>query len=261
MTLRLVNESSQNDVGEYLRESKTEKCSDPTSSRYLSRKENSARHTRESRSEEVLNFIDSQGEQNTLKEDCVNNQEELNTSEEDEVNTQPNLLSRALSLHDGHMNQQLMYSSNTMPSFVEGTMQNTLERSVMEQARSNDLKAFEIGLIMKKMHLKEAQIALNSDSNFLERFKLSMGISKASFKAEKFETELKDSRHADLLKTCIDCLVAGLLIMLAALAYGTYVFSHQRLIEATASCEYVPVRLSDMSLDKCYVILAIFVLL
>ncbi|PWA54962.1 CPR5 protein [Artemisia annua] len=39
--------------------------------------------------------------------------------------------------------------------------------------------------------------------------KLSMGISKASFKANKFKTELQDSRHAQLLKSC--------------LFYGTYI--------------------------------------
>lgn len=243
MTLRLVNESSQNDRGEYLRESKTEKyCSDPTSSR----EETSARYTceRYCRSDAVFNTINNQEELNISEERTVNNQEEPNTFKENEVNMQPSIMSHALSLHDGRINQILTYSSNTMPSFMDGSVQNTLERSVMEQSRSNDLKTFEIGLIMKKMQLKEAQIALNSDSNFLERFKLSMGISKASFKAEKFETELKDARHAELLKTCIDCLVAGLLIMLAALAYGTSVYSHQRLIEATASCEYVPVSLN-----------------
>ncbi|KAL8134069.1 hypothetical protein AgCh_009220 [Apium graveolens] len=241
MTLRLVNESSQNDRGESFRESKTGKyCSDPTSCRYLNREESSACHTCEKncRSEAVLNTIYNQEETNTSEENTVNNQEEPNPTEENEANMQPNVMSRALSLHDGRINQQL-YISNNVPSYMDGTMQNTLERSIMEQSRSNDLKTFEIGLIMKKMQLKEAQIALNSDSNFLERFKLSMGISKASFKAEKFETELKDARHAELLKTCIDCLVAGLLIMLAALAYGTYVYSHQRLIEATASCDSV----------------------
>ncbi|KAK1361677.1 Nuclear transcription factor Y subunit B-3-like [Heracleum sosnowskyi] len=243
MTLRLVNESSQNDRGEFLRESETGKyCSDPTSCRNLNREESSACHTCEKflRSEAVLNTINNQEERNTSEEKTVYIQEEPNTPEENDVNMQPNLMSRALSLHDGRINQQLTYISNNVPSYMDGMMQNTLERSIMEQSRSNDLKTFEIGLIMKKMQLKEAQLTLNSDSNFLERFKLSMGISKASFKAEKFETELKDARHAELLKTCIDCLVAGLLIMVVALAYGTYVYSHQRLIEATASCDSVP---------------------
>ncbi|KAL8193912.1 hypothetical protein R6Q57_026154 [Mikania cordata] len=110
------------------------------------------------------------------------------------------------------------------------------ERSVYEQTRSNDLKALEISLSMKRMRLKEAQIAVSSDSNVLERFKLSMGISKANFRAEKFKTELQDTRHAQLLKKCVDCLVAGLLIMVTCLAYGTYIHSHQRLIEANESC-------------------------
>ncbi|KAI3747421.1 hypothetical protein L6452_09878 [Arctium lappa] len=141
-------------------------------------------------------------------------------------------------LDDSRNGQQLAcVLPNQLHSGVNNqSMLSTLERSVSEQTRSNDLKAFEISLIMKKMKLKEAQIAVDCDSNYLERFKLSMGISKASFRAEKFKTELEDSRHAQLLKKCVDCLVAGLLIMLACLAYGTYVHSHQRLIDATESC-------------------------
>uniref|UniRef100_A0A9I9CSI7 Protein CPR-5-like n=1 Tax=Cucumis melo TaxID=3656 RepID=A0A9I9CSI7_CUCME len=65
----------------------------------------------------------------------------------------------------------------------------TFERSIAEQARSNDLKTVELGLQMKKLKLKERQIALNCDLNNLERSKLAMGISKASFKAEKFKNQ------------------------------------------------------------------------
>ncbi|GJR10713.1 hypothetical protein Tco_0793365 [Tanacetum coccineum] len=48
-------------------------------------------------------------------------------------------------------------------------MLTTFEKSVNEQAHSNDLKALEISLSMKKKRLKEAQIAVNCDSNYLER--------------------------------------------------------------------------------------------
>ncbi|XP_050206318.1 protein CPR-5 [Mercurialis annua] len=112
----------------------------------------------------------------------------------------------------------------------------TIEKSVMEQTRCNDLKKLEIGLTMRKIQLKEAQLALNFDSNHLERSKLAMGISKASFKIEKFKTQLEDTRYAELLKKCIDCLVAGLFIMSASIFYGVYVFSYQRITDATASC-------------------------
>ncbi|CAK9320632.1 unnamed protein product [Citrullus colocynthis] len=112
----------------------------------------------------------------------------------------------------------------------------TFERSVVEQARSNDLKTMELGLAMRKLKLKETQIALNCDLNNLERSKLAMGISKASFKAEKFKNQLEDTRHSELLKKCIDCLVAGLLIMSMALSYGAYVYSYHRISEATAIC-------------------------
>ncbi|KAJ9170302.1 hypothetical protein P3X46_018421 [Hevea brasiliensis] len=112
----------------------------------------------------------------------------------------------------------------------------TIEKFFMEKARSNDLKTVEIGLTMKKLKLKEAQLALSFDSNHLERSKLAMGRSKASFKAEKFKNQVEDTKHAELLKNCIDCLVAGLFIMSASLLYGAYVFSYQRITDATASC-------------------------
>ncbi|XP_076898848.1 protein CPR-5-like [Bidens hawaiensis] len=136
---------------------------------------------------------------------------------------------------NGRNNQQL---ASVPPSRLhsQSSALATFERSVSEQGRANDLKAIELGLDMQKLRLKEAKIAVDCDSNVLERFKLSMGISKANFRAEKFKTELQDTRHAQLLKKCVDCLVAGLLIMVACLAYGTYIHSHQRLVEANESC-------------------------
>ncbi|XP_076928502.1 protein CPR-5-like [Bidens hawaiensis] len=142
--------------------------------------------------------------------------------------------------HDSKNSQQLTrVPPNHLHSGVnlnQSSMLTTFEKSVNEQARSNDLKALEISLSMQKMRLKEAQIKVDCDSNVLERFKLSMGISKAKFKVEKFKTKLEDSRHGQLLKKCVDCLAAGLLIMLACLAYGTYIYSHQKIVEATESC-------------------------
>lgn len=126
----------------------------------------------------------------------------------------------------------------------------TFERSVVEQARSNDLKTMELGLAMRKLKLKETQIALNCDLNNLERSKLAMGISKASFKAEKFKNQLEDTRHSELLKKCIDCLVAGLLIMSMALSYGAYIYSYHRISEATAIC--TPSTQASVAPSSCY---------
>lgn len=126
----------------------------------------------------------------------------------------------------------------------------TFERSVVEQTRSNNLKTVELGLAMRKLKLKETQIALNCDLNNLERSKLAMGKSKASFKAEKFKNQLEDTRHLELLKKCIDCLVAGLLIMSMALSYGAYVYSYQRISEATAIC--TPSTQASVAPSSCY---------
>lgn len=133
-------------------------------------------------------------------------------------------------------NQMICVSASPIGSLTNQSMLSTIEKSVMEKTRSNDLKSLELGLTMKRLKLKETQLALNFESNNLERSKLSVGMSKASFKAEKFKTQLEDVRHAELLKKCIDCLVAGLLLMAGSLLYGTYVYSYRKITEATASC-------------------------
>ncbi|CAH9139421.1 unnamed protein product [Cuscuta epithymum] len=134
------------------------------------------------------------------------------------------------------LKQLACVSSNTYNSAITKTGHNTLEKAVLEQSRSNDLKTFEIGLMVKKLQFKEKQLEIISQANLLERLKLSLGFSRASFKAEKFKNQLYDARHVELLRTCIDCLVAGLFIMVGCLGYGTFVYSHKRITEATAAC-------------------------
>lgn len=155
-----------------------------------------------------------------------------------EMEEKVNLTSQQLVLHDKRIEQQLACASPNN----QFSMLSTIEKSVMEQTRSNDLKTFEISLIMKKMQLKERELELHSNANILERWKLSMGISKASFKAEKFKTQLQDSGQVELLKKCLDFLVGGIIIMLSSLAYGTYVYSHRRIVEATKACSPYTVR-------------------
>lgn len=160
----------------------------------------------------------------------------LNTLEERQESIQTDSANRELTVH-GQISQQLAcVSSSSLGSVMNRSTVSTFEKSVVEQARSNDLKALELSLSMKKMKLKETQLALNSDSYLLERMKFSMGISKASFKAEKFKNQLEDTKHAELLRKCIDCLVAGLLIMSGSLVYGAYIYSFKRITEATETC-------------------------
>ncbi|KAL8160738.1 hypothetical protein V2J09_002275 [Rumex salicifolius] len=152
---------------------------------------------------------------------------------EDIQENQPTV-AREISLH-ASMHRELSCVPSILDSRNNSTI-STFEKYVEEQSRANDLKAFEIGLTMRKLHLKETQLTLNSDSNFLERCKLSMGLSKASFQAEKFKTKMEDTRNAELIRNCIDCLVAGLFFMSALIIYGTYVYSYKRIMEATSSC-------------------------
>ncbi|OMO55962.1 putative Protein CPR-5 [Corchorus capsularis] len=161
-------------------------------------------------------------------------QNELNIHEAVQDSIQNDSMNRELVISQ-QVNQLACITPST-GSVVNQSVLSTIEKSVVEQVRSNDLKTVELGLTMRKLKLKETQLALNLESNHLERSKLAMGISRASFKAEKFKNQLEDTRHAELLKKCIDCLVAGLLIMSFFLTYGAYVYSYKRISDATSSC-------------------------
>ncbi|XP_047314547.1 protein CPR-5 isoform X2 [Impatiens glandulifera] len=171
-----------------------------------------------------------------VQQDCSH---ELSDNQDETIqNVQRDPTNREMVLHNGRMSEQLnIFSTNrnyTQSSDLSAT--STLEKSVIEQTRLNDLKTLEISLTLRKLELKEKQLSLNSDMNFLERCKLSMGISKASFKAEKFKNELGEKMYSEMLKKSIDLFVAGMIIMLASIAYGAYVYSSERLFESTGSC-------------------------
>ncbi|KAG5245291.1 protein CPR [Salix suchowensis] len=138
--------------------------------------------------------------------DLLNNSTEGHTHklEQVEENISVGCSGQELVLH-GQTNQ-LACAPSSYPLI---NMYNNMEKSVVEQARSNDLKALEIGVAMKRLKLDEDLLNLTSESNYLERSKLVMGMSRASFKVDKFKTQLEDTRHAELHRKCIDCLVAG----------------------------------------------------
>nr|XP_016435624.1 PREDICTED: protein CPR-5-like [Nicotiana tabacum] len=227
MTLRLINESSMNN-GE-----QKNCCAAKTSVSERSVPLISNRLENLTCDPDFSEFQSESCQQSAISDNELSNQEERSDG------TCLESIGRQLTLYDRQGRQQLASVSSSMISSsteINRSVSSTLERSVMEQARSNDLKTFEIGLTMRKLQLKERQLALSSDANLLERVKLSFGFSKTSFKAEKFKNQVEDSKHTEMLKTCLDCLVAGLFIMLVCLGYGTYVFSHKRITEATASC-------------------------
>lgn len=216
-TLRLINESSMNKERCHLGNLNSESCSDST-----------------------CNEVECSGSNSYVKDKNgvmtsppAEIQSRMTTPEELQGNIPMNSMNRELVLQ-GHMNQLARVPSNSL-HFVINQM-STTEKSLMEQARANDLKTLELGLSMEKLKLKEKQLALNFESNHLERSKLAMGVSKASFKAEKFKNQLEDMRSSELLRKCIDCLVAGLFIMIFSLSYGAYIYSYRRITEATASC-------------------------
>lgn len=165
--------------------------------------------------------------------------EHLNTLEEEEE-IQTVSANREPTVHEQISQNLACVSSSSFGSRNNQSKLSSFDKSIVEQARSNDLKLLELSLKMKNMKLKERELVLNSDSYLLERMKFSMGISKASFKAEKFKTQLEETRHAELLKKCIDCLVAGLFVMSGSLLYGAYIYSYKKITEATEACTASP---------------------
>ncbi|XP_057972418.1 protein CPR-5-like [Malania oleifera] len=229
-TLRMINESKQIRGRDHSYHLNIESCeSDLDSSVFPS----------EGGPAETSGLSNLQSEEVILP--AIETQDQLSTVEEIGESMQTDSVNLELALHQQRSQHAACVSLNALGSqgsVVNQSMLCTFEKSIMEQARSNDLKTYEIGLQMKKLQLKEAQLALNSDSNLLERFKLSMGISKASFKAEKLKNQLEETKHAELLRKCLDFLVAGLIIMCLTLAYGAYVHSYKRITEATAFCKH-----------------------
>lgn len=128
------------------------------------------------------------------------------------------------------LSRDVSRSSSAMPL-------TTFEKALEEQARANDLKSMEIGLTMRKLRLKETELALSYESNNLGKSKLEMNASKAAFRAEKFKTEQEDSRKADTVNKIMDWLVLSVFTMLATMLYGAYIFSQQRIMEAASICE------------------------
>ncbi|KAK8672896.1 hypothetical protein V6N13_111253 [Hibiscus sabdariffa] len=218
-TLRLINDSSKH---------KEKYLSNPKNA------ESSTSNKTTSRNRCYRNSRDAKDSYSDVDLPSVSTQDQLNIHEDVQENIQIGSLNRELAIH-GQINQLVCVNPRT-GSDSNQSMLSTIEKSVIEQVRSNDLKTLELSLAMRKLKLKEEQLALNFDSNHLERSKLAMGISKASFKAEKFKNQLEDTRHAELLRMCIDFLVAGLFIMSFLLIYGAYVFSYKRITDATSSC-------------------------
>ncbi|XP_062221866.1 protein CPR-5-like [Phragmites australis] len=147
-----------------------------------------------------------------------------------------NSMNNQITLHAG-TNQQLVHlpRSRSTPE-IDQHILNVFERSLNEQARSNELKELEIGLTMRKLQLRQSQLALSSYSHMLEKIKISMGFQKASFKEGKFKTQMEDIRHAEVLRKLIDMLLTAVVLMSVCFGYGTYIYSYQRITAVTAAC-------------------------
>nr|XP_019708641.1 protein CPR-5 isoform X2 [Elaeis guineensis] len=171
----------------------------------------------------------------SMVEQTCSNDLKVSTMEEFQENPSSNSMNQ-LVLH-GQRNQEVALVSNGVanPGFNQSIL-DTFERSVVEQTRSNNLKEVELNLIMKRLQMKQSQLVLTSHANLLEKIKISMGISKASFEEEKLRNKMQNMKHVELLKRCIDLLVTGLIIMSGFLLYGASIYSYQRITEATSTC-------------------------
>ncbi|XP_066328571.1 protein CPR-5-like [Miscanthus floridulus] len=181
----------------------------------------------------------------------------------------PSSMNNQIVLHTG-VNHQLVHltRSRSNPE-IDQHILSVFERSLNEQARSNELKELVIGLTMRKLQLSRSQLALSSDSHMLEKIKVRMGFQKASFKEKKFKTEMEDTKHAELFRKLIDMLLTAVVLMSVCFGYGTCIYSYQRITAATSACaaisrEYtswwmpssVSAFNSGLLLFKCHVIAA-----
>ncbi|XP_057845068.2 uncharacterized protein LOC131054548 isoform X2 [Cryptomeria japonica] len=148
------------------------------------------------------------------------------------------------SMSSASLNQQIVLNGqferqprNTTSSIVplpEWTHSNSnvFEKSLMEQERCNKLREVEIALTLRRLRLKEEKMYVDAESNKLKRQSIAINQSKASFSESKFIDKKMNSAYVDLNRTCADHLVAGLMLMLLALAYGSWKYSHVNISQA-----------------------------
>ncbi|CAN6274277.1 unnamed protein product [Urochloa humidicola] len=139
-------------------------------------------------------------------------------------------------LHGGVSHQLVHLIHSRSAAGIDQRVFSVFERSVNEQARSNDLKELEIKLQMKGLQLGESQLAVSSEANELKKVEIRLGFEKASFKVEKFKSQMKDTRHAELLRKLIDMLLTAVVLMSVCFGYGTYIYSYKRITSVTSAC-------------------------
>ncbi|CAM6106033.1 unnamed protein product [Calypogeia fissa] len=120
------------------------------------------------------------------------------------------------------------------------TRQTLLERYVEAQETQNHLKQLELAHSMKHLLVKKDHLQLQSESNVLMRENVDLGRSKIELKEFELEDGKLTAAHRDLSRTCADELVAGLCVMLLALAYGAWKFSYTRLSRVVTMCQLPP---------------------
>ncbi|CAL5019772.1 unnamed protein product [Urochloa decumbens] len=139
-------------------------------------------------------------------------------------------------LHGGVSHQLVHLTHSRSAPGIDQHVLSVFERSVNEQARSNNLKELEIGLKMRGLQLKKSQLVVSSEANELKKVEIRLGFEKASFKVEKFKSQMKDTRHAELLRKLIDMLLTAVVLMSVCFGYGTYIYSYKRITSVTSAC-------------------------
>nr|XP_004304852.2 PREDICTED: protein CPR-5 isoform X2 [Fragaria vesca subsp. vesca] len=222
--------------GSTLRTRKSIKESSEDNTRYISSKQNMEEYSPHVTHDEQDDCLRREAcRSSSSTEDSHSKEVNHSTATEVRFNYRDQLLHNMLT-NPVNLEVALHGQTNQLACIAPRTVESVTNRFMVNMERANELKELELRLKLEKLEVNKEQVALGYDSNHLERSKIAMGRSKASFKAEKFKTQLEDTRHSELLRKCIDCLVAGIFVMAAALFYGTYVYSYRRIREATTSC-------------------------
>ncbi|CAL4885553.1 unnamed protein product [Urochloa decumbens] len=139
-------------------------------------------------------------------------------------------------LHGGVSHQLVHLTHSRSAPGIDQHVLSVFERSVKEQARSNDLKELEMGLKMRGLQLKKSQLVVSSEANELKKVEIRLGFKKASFKMDKFEAQMEDTKHAELVRKLIDMLLTAVVLMSVCFGYGTYIYSYQRITSVASAC-------------------------
>lgn len=111
------------------------------------------------------------------------------------------------------------------------------QQKILLSQQEMELRKMELNLKFRELHLKEANLHLASENNTLMREHVDLSRNKVEFKEAEYQDRKLTAAHAIFAKRCADEMVAGLCVMLCALFFGAWKYSHERLVDIVSTCQ------------------------